>query len=141
MEQLAAFHSDRSADKAVDSSQPTRQLAYCDLSRPAFNFLGMMLPSMGIAPVLKLEEDLGEAEPMVMVNCIGSAPSRLAGRTRRSSQLLIVTDAERAEKYKDYGHTIILPSSYGRLRSSCWEAATETSHPDETAGMSFAEWA
>jgi DNA-binding response OmpR family regulator len=123
--QLAAYNVVESPGQSVNSDliTCTRQLSCCDLSVVGYNPLAMLLLNMGIKPLVHGEDELGQVQEPLLVNCIGNIPNRLAGRVRGSSQLLIVTDSERESRYKDYGRTIVLPASYGQLRAVCWDAA------------------
>jgi hypothetical protein len=141
--QLAAYQVEQSlAQKASLAQAPcTRQLACCDLSNGGYNPLAMLLLNMGIKPIVHREDELGQVEGPLLVNCIGNTPNRLAGRVRASSQLMIVTDLERESRYKDYGRTIILPASYSRLRAVCWDAAQPLEDQQEVPCATFSQGA
>jgi HD-like signal output (HDOD) protein/DNA-binding response OmpR family regulator len=139
---LAAFHAGRSeAAGPARSLATTRQLAYCNLSEDPFDFLERMLPPMRIEPIACSKGDLGNMEKGVLVNCIGVAPHQLATQINRSSkcQFLIVTDPGQVREYSKFGRAIALPSSYGRLRSACWEASPAVHRAGKLAGAVFSE--
>jgi HD-like signal output (HDOD) protein/DNA-binding NarL/FixJ family response regulator len=140
---LATFNVDQSSAKIVPTApaQFTRQLSCCDLSGGGFNSLAMLLLNMEIKPVVVGEDEMGQIEGPLLVNCLGNTPNRLAGRARSSMQLLIVTDSERESRYKDYGRTIVLPASYSRLRAVCWDAAQPIEETPKVPVTTFSQWA
>jgi len=141
VEELAAFRTDRpGVNKPNPSSpQPSRELAYCDLTGGPFDFLGEIISSMGIKLARHSADELNDCEGSVLVNCIGTAPHRFAAKAGHASRqsLIIVTDAERVDKYREYGRAIALPISYGRLRAVCREAAHVTKQTQECARASL----
>ncbi len=70
-------------------------------------------------------DDLNDCRESVLVNCVGTAPQRLAAVTRsvQRHKLAIVTDADAADKFAGYGPTLSLPASYGRLHAFCRDAS------------------
>ncbi len=128
IEQLAVARKDRpGASKPhppTPASHPLKELAYCDFSGSSLDFLGETISSMGVKLVKYTPEDLNDGKAGVLVNCVGIAPHRFAERAGRAARqtLTIVTEAERVEKYGDYGQVLALPISYGRLRAVCLEA-------------------
>lgn len=136
VEELARFRTDRcEATLSAPCSEPLRELAYCDLSGAPFDVLREYVSSMGIKLIEYSEDDLKTVEEHILVNCVGIPPQRLACKVRRESQkLLIVADADRVEKYRDYGEAICLPTSYQRLQSFCWRATRRA-----TTSQPFAE--
>jgi HD-like signal output (HDOD) protein/DNA-binding NarL/FixJ family response regulator len=140
VEELAAFRTARpDASKLGQQAPPPRELAYCDLSGGPVDLLGEIVSTMGIKLVRCSADDLNDCEERLLVNCIGTSPQRLAAKTRRASfqSLIIVTDAERVEKYGEYGQAVVLPISYGRLRAICWEASHRIRQTQECVDSSF----
>jgi DNA-binding response OmpR family regulator/HD-like signal output (HDOD) protein len=142
VERLTRFRLDPTvAEQTARTTQPSRELGYCDFSNLAFDFVGMLLPSMGIAPLIHSEHDLGDVSETVLLNCVGMEPDRISAFVGDPSRLAILTDAARAERFKEFGRTIVLPSSYSCLRSACWESSHPINGAKETAGSLFAHWA
>jgi DNA-binding response OmpR family regulator/HD-like signal output (HDOD) protein len=138
VEELAAFRTDRPGGTGSNQPAPSspRKLAYCNLSGGPFDFLGEIISSMGIDLVAHSAEELNDYEGGLLVNCIGTAPHRFAatvGRAARQS-LVIVTEAERAEKFGEYGRVLALPISYGGLRAVCLEVSRRTEQLQERRG-------
>jgi HD-like signal output (HDOD) protein/FixJ family two-component response regulator len=124
IEVLTTFRTDRPAvDKAAATPTLVRELAYCDLSGAYADFLGALLPSMGIKPLPYAKEDLNDLDENILVNCIDAEPHPSAARLRSSSHscLSIVASASQADRFVGFGQTIVLPISYGRLRTACWK--------------------
>jgi HD-like signal output (HDOD) protein/CheY-like chemotaxis protein len=135
---LAMFRTIRPRDQRIASAPLlARELAYCDLSGSHCDFLGALLPSMGIMALPCAEDELDDVTDNVLVNCIGVASHRIAAKVRRTSprKLLIVTDAEGTAPAEEHGQEIAFPTSYGRLRTACWEIA-RTNQPSEAGARS-----
>jgi HD-like signal output (HDOD) protein/DNA-binding response OmpR family regulator len=101
-----------------------RRVAYCNLSGESFDFMAQLLPAMGIESMSTPPERIDEEEHQI-VNCIASPSSRLAALVgpRRRDSLVIITDTERLEKYRQYGHAVAIPTSFSALRAACWDIA------------------
>ena len=138
VERLAEFQSKLTAsERAERLPQFSMELGYCDLAGSDVNFVRMMLPPMGIKPVICFEDDLMEAEAPLLVNCIGIEPHRLAAQTQPAPQLVVLSDAEGAERYKNYGRTVVLPSSYSAFRGACWDASCTICDREDPRGSRF----
>ena len=101
------------------------ELTYCNLSPEPVDFLGEIIPSMGISLKASEADAIGPDEKVV-VNCIWTPPHRLESRIApRSSDgaMLIITEENHAEAYRRFGRVLSLPASYGSLRSACEEMA------------------
>lgn len=113
----------------VTDERPTtasgRELAYCDLTDGSYDLFSGMTPCMGIKLIKYAEADLNDLEENVLVNCLGSATQRFIARSRSrlKRKLLIVSDSDRVEQYREYGQVIPLPASFSRLRAACWSAS------------------
>ncbi len=105
-----------------------RRVAYFNLSGESFDFIAELFSAMGIEPVSTSQQRTVEEDPLV-VNCTGSPSHRLAAQVgaRRNESLVIITDAERLEKYRQFGHAIAVPTSFSDLRSACWDIAQDIS--------------
>ncbi|MDZ4818549.1 MAG: HDOD domain-containing protein [Planctomycetota bacterium] len=125
VKQLASLRADRTGTSIKsERTELSRELAYCDLSGSPFDFLPEITSPMGIKLIKHSPEELNDLEGAVLVNCVGVAPQRLVAKARRASrqQLLIVTDFEPRDEYREYGQTVALPVRSARLRTVCWEA-------------------
>lgn len=128
--QIINFRPQQAAFKpgACDPAKSTRrfsQLAYCNLSPEPFDFLAEIVSSMGIA-LNACEPEAASPPENVLINCLGTAPDRLAAwedRPGTDGTVLLITDDSHREACPRLGHTISLPASYGRLRSACEDIA------------------
>lgn len=112
-------------------------LSYCNLSPEPFDFLGVIVASMGID--LKACKP-GEAAPStgVLLNCIwnADAASQLHSKHgRNSGQILVVTDASHGETYAAVGRVLTIPTSYASLKAACDEIlrGARAGHPSPIA--------
>jgi hypothetical protein len=134
---LLSFHTEQpKREISVEKGQQQRELAYCNLADLAFDFVGNMLPAMGIRPVKCAPADLKDLKTNVLVNCLGVVPHGLARRMRCTEQrkLLILTGAEYADRFGAYGQTLVLPASYEGLRAAC-EATAYTQSPTKSRAL------
>jgi HD-like signal output (HDOD) protein/CheY-like chemotaxis protein len=125
----------RQADVPSPARRPLCGIRYCNLSPEPFDFLGQIVSAKEIGAGECEPESLAPHEPM-LVNCIGSPPSCLSARIdrRRSREAtLIVTDAARVETFRQFGHVLSLPASYGALRATCARIATHSTRPAQLA--------
>ena len=94
------------------------ELAYCRLSDEPFDFLAEILPSMGVSVNVYSPADLSSQRPAV-INCLGVSAERVSKILSPGSNHLLVTDVAGTARRQQFGRTMVLPQSYGALRSEC----------------------
>ncbi len=107
----------QSATRKAEEPQPEpRRVEYHNRSAGAFDYLGALLPSLG------LQSDSGAhgAPDFVLLNCLGAGivQCKDAMATQKGQELLLVTDRYVAEELGRSEQVFALPDSFGRLRNA-----------------------
>ena len=99
-------------------------IAYCNLSAPESDFLVSVLSSLGchVQEHVKEERTIGSK---CVVNCLGTAPTRLAaqGVLARQGDLVLVTDSDLPPAFSESGQVVRLPTSYSAIKGACLRLA------------------
>jgi len=117
---------ERDTAKPNEPSEPSHELAYCNLSPEPFDFLAALLSSTGIK-LRPCNSDALESANSALINCIGAPPFRLASLVNprvNHGKRVIVTDAENPDPFAPYGRVLQMPMSFDSLRSACLAIAS-----------------
>jgi len=127
------------AAKVNESTEPSHELSYCNVSAGPFDFLAALLSSTGIN-LTPCDPDALDLASGVLVNSIATPATRLASLVNprvNDGKRVILTDAENTDRFVPYGRVLQTPMAFGLLRSACAKIArvnqTTTRHT-ESAG-------